>query len=310
MTDNLESKRSRDRLYTYLTLLLTLLLIALGGIFKRGVAYGLKISFENLIPTIFPFMIISDLCSSYLRFNPGSIPSRIFEKTFCIPPSAIVAFLLGTLCGFPLGVKAAKELYNKGEIDHDQLIRLCGFSNNPSLAFVVFGIGSGLYGKAAIGIILYFSVVFSAIITGYVFRDRGYKSNNCDINFGQSFVFVDSVKNAALGSLYICAFVSFFCGLIEAAELFIKNRFGLSITASILEVSTACSVIYENRHIFPVSELPVIGFALGFSGFSVHLQSRSFLPKEAAFSRYIMMKLFQGIVCFVTVLIVAYITKI
>jgi sporulation integral membrane protein YlbJ len=273
-------------------------LIAFGGIFKRGVAYGLKISFENLIPTIFPFMIISDLCSSYLRFNPGSRPSRIFEKTFCIPPSAIVAFLLGTLCGFPLGVKCASELYSDGRITRDECERLIGFCNNTGPAFLVCGIGLGLRGNIHDGIALYLATVFSAVLTGVLFSIQKNASHLELQKYERPhFSITRSVKNAGIGSLYICSYITFFsciAGIIKA--LFGEGPVFL-MTVPFLEVGCATEILSKTELLSDAVSLSASAFAVGFSGFSVHLQALSFISEsDVKADRYFAMKLIQGII--------------
>lgn len=265
--------------------------------FKQGVVAGLNQSFQIVIPTIFPFLILSDFWTAYFKINNDSFVARTFTRIFNISPNGIVAFLCGAICGFPLGVKIARDLYERDEINVDQLTFLSGLCNNPSLAFVVSGIGLGLLGSTTVGIKLYLCCIASAFFCGLLFRSGEQKSKDLPYKPRQNFDLVLSIRNAGMSSIIISSYIVFFSALFFSVESMLNSQVFSALIASLLEISTASKYIIDASDISFVIKKIFIGFTLGFSGFSVHLQAFSILPKECSRTRYLVMKATQGLIC-------------
>jgi hypothetical protein len=261
---------------------------------KRGFTKGLRLCASTILPTLFPFFILSDYWCFILNINPNSKLSLTFTKIFNISGYGLSAFIIGCLCGFPLGVKTATDLYSKDKLSKSELESLIGFINNPSSAFIISGVGAGMLNDVAFGVKLYFCVISSAIISGLITREKRIDSQKTSNNFRQSFSFVSSVKSAALSSLQICAFVSFFSALNSLISIPIKNIRILCLVASFVEISSSSQMICELKSSLGGLFLPLLAFALGFSGFSVHMQAFAFLPADISKKKYFANKLLQG----------------
>lgn len=225
------------------------------------------------------------------------ILGRVFSKLFTLPASLLPAFVLGTVCGFPLGVNAAVVHYKNGSLSKKELEDFCGFANNPSLAFVISGIGAGLWGDVRLGIALYISVVLSAITVGILFRRKQNNIAKTNVISRQSFNLVESIKKAGVSSLTVSSYIIFFSALIGVLKNLIDDPLVLTTISSLLEITNASSLAASLGAKFSFSGEILTAFALGFSGLSVHLQTISILPKEISTKRYFLMKLSQGILC-------------
>lgn len=289
-------KGARQALTEILCLILFVFVLFFGESVKEGVIYGFKICFFNIIPTLFPFFILSDLWNSVIRFRRDGVAEKFFEKIFGISGEAMSVFVLGNLCGFPLGIKSANEMYIKKSIDKSELEALCAISNNPSAAFVISGVGMGVFKSVRTGIILYFSVVASAVLVGIFFRRKTVKSQNNAENTRQSFDLVESIKSAGYSSIVVSSYIIFFSTIIGVFGKIINNRFVFSVVASFLEVGSACNIISVQSKSLGALCLPLISFALGFSGLSVFMQAFSFLPLDVSKAKYLFKKLLQGFV--------------
>jgi hypothetical protein len=201
------------------------------------------------------------------------------------------------LCGFPLGVKATRDLYDQGRINKDQLVRLSGFCNNPSAAFVISGVGLGIFGSMRIGIYLLISCIISAFFCGIFFREKLTEIIYLKEIPRQSFDLVESIKSAGLTSITISSYVIFFSSLINAINSIVNSSYVSSIIASLFELCSAVERIGSSTDFSFNTKQLLIAFALGFSGLSVHLQAFSFFPKDALKAKYLLIKLTQGIVC-------------
>ncbi len=279
------------------------LAVALPKELSHSVSVGLSLCASVIIPSVFPYMVISDLISNTVDFRQFRLLSFTFSYAFNQKCESLSAFILGILCGFPLGAKRACELYKSGIITKGEAERLIGFTNNPGIAFIVSGIGVGLIGDVWLGALLYLSCVLSAIFVGVLFsigsgRDR-HSSSPYESHVRRcTFSLTDSIRTAGTSTVTVCSFIVFFssvCGLIRSLSL---PSYVYLFAVSLLEVGSATSIICKASYLPDIIRLSFLAFAVGSSGLSVHLQAGAYLRgTDIKMHYYFPMKLLQGVVC-------------
>ena len=305
MTEEKTQKRKFDyktALPELLCLAITLITLLCANELRESVINGIKLSVFNIIPTLFPFLVLSDYWISVMSFGGDGFLGKAFRKFFKIDGIALSAFLAGIFCGFPLGVKTATDLYRSNRITKHEAERLCGFINNPSLAFVISGVGVGMYGSIEYGILLYISVILSSVIVGILFSKNSIKISKGNEISEQKFDLVLSIKSAGLSSLTISSYIIFFSAVLGLLLAVTKSDLIVTVISPLLEVGNATSMIAKNTEFTSLASRALCAFSLGFSGFSVHLQSFAFFPNEFSKAKYLMMKLIQGILCALIIL--------
>ena len=169
---NQKSSYSVDRgarnLLTFAFILFGILCIVFNTEVKRSVLYGIRLSAGSIIPSVFPFFVISDYIYQSSIFEKKGFFSRIYEFIFGLPSCTLPAFLLGNICGFPIGAKCINDLYRDGMISGKDAQRLLIISNNPSVAFTVSAIGAGVFRDLRYGILLYAATLLSFITDFFV----------------------------------------------------------------------------------------------------------------------------------------------
>lgn len=118
-------------LFTLLALYLTFLLLRYPA---RSLDYaytGLLLWFRKMIPTLFPFMILSgvmvrmNLTEGFARFfHP------FFHKIWGTSLNGSYVILMGMLCGFPMGARVIGELCQAGKLSEEEGAYLLSFCNN------------------------------------------------------------------------------------------------------------------------------------------------------------------------------------
>ena len=258
---------------------------------------GLKLCANTVIGSVFPFLILTDVIVKFANFEAIGWLRSIFEKIFKINGYAITAYFIGLLCGFPLGVKVSVDLYKSGFISKDECERLIGFSNNTGPAFIIAGVGFGLRGSIKDGVILYFSMLISSLLSGFIMGigKRSTAGERVRAN-DEGYDFTSSVKTAATNTLNICAFVVFFSVISGILSILIKCEAIYVLIISILEVSNATKTLA--RDIQPrLISMALSSFAISFSGISVHMQAKCFLSgTDLSMRRYYVTKILQGII--------------
>lgn len=92
---------------------------------------GLDLWFHNMIPALFPFMVLSGIM---LRMNLAdkfaAIVKPLFYPLFRINNSGIFAIVSGFLFGFPMGARIITDLYSNKKLTKTEASYLLAFCNN------------------------------------------------------------------------------------------------------------------------------------------------------------------------------------
>ena len=274
-----------------------------------GIQSGLSLCGRVIIPTLFPFMILSDMlsaCLSDVRF-PAWV-TRCFQVLFRVPAAGAFPFLLGALCGFPLGVKCITDLYERGDVRYAEAVRLLCFCNNTGPAFIIAGVGVALFGNITVGIYLYGLQLFTAVLCGILLArwpiHEGERSVTCRAKAMRDEGFMPALRRSIQGILSVCALVILFSGLCGILSGFVTDARLLAFVYSLLEVGGATGAAAALYATLPRTALVLVAVAISFGGCSVHLQSAVFVQQAGLpIARYLVAKVLHGALCAALVMI-------
>ena len=259
---------------------------------------GILLCLNIIIPSIFPFMILTDFVCSYVYFESFRAPKYIFEKLFKINGIGISAFIIGILCGFPIGAKISARLYKDGLITKDECERLICFTNNSGPAFIISGIGAGMLKSVHAGVVIYIIMIISAVAVGVLFGLG--KSASSVIKKSEahpSFRISEATASATSATICVCSYVILFSVICGIINMILGNGLHYLISVSFFEVSTAANQISSSVIMNFGVKAALISFAVSFSGISVHLQARALLSgSDISMKKYFAAKALQGII--------------
>lgn len=271
------------------------------------VAAGLSISARVIIPSVFPFLLLTDLAMRYIRFERIGGIRRIFEKLFRINGAALPVFVCGILCGFPLGAKLALTMYENGKISKCECERLMVFANNASPGYVICAVGIGMRGNLKDGVLLYISAVLSSILTGILLGVNKDKSDISHFISWQKYSFTKSVTSAVGVCLNICGFVTVFSIAVGVVNELIKSEIIRMLIIPFMEIGNA-ALYLSDLYVAPAwITLALTAFSTSFSGLCVCAQTLSLIneKKDISMAAYIPRKLLQG---FIAALLIIFFT--
>ncbi len=130
---------------------------------------GLTLWFQKMIPTLFPFMVLSGIM---IRMNLteyfAAFFTPIFRRLFRVSGNGAYCILLGFLCGFPMGAKVVAELYERQKLSKTEATFLLSFCNNIGpIYFISFVLpilqlkGSFIYLFGMYGIPFLYGIILS-----------------------------------------------------------------------------------------------------------------------------------------------------
>lgn len=291
----------------YMCLFIVILFFKNSTAASEWVSSGLKICATRLIPSLFPFMVLSSLAlgAGVGRLVPKAV-QVLFFKLFGVGADGATAIFLGWLCGFPVGAKCAADLYENDTIDEGEYKKLVCISSTPSPAFLIGAVGSGMLGSAALGASLYAISLISSVAVG-IFLGRTVRSSSPErtrssrkrrISFSE--IFTKAVSESAIGMLNICAFVIFFSAFLgvlgQSLSFLSLSDTAESLMFAVFELTSGLSRICSLP--LPVS-FPLCALAVGWSGLSVHFQTFSVCSrKPLGKSTYFLTHLLRAALCF------------
>ena len=287
------TKRSYSSLLFAGALSLLLICIIEAESISQATHSALLLCSRSIIPSLLPSLVVSGMLVSAVP-NIHIPFGNLFSKVFNLPQSAVCPFLLGVLCGFPIGVRATADLYQKGFLAKDEAARCAALSANTGPAFCVVAVGGGMFSNVRIGWWLYLLQILSAIILGILTRNQNSPHRATAIGNleGNGFSLSAQLSNAALTLLSVCATVCFF-GAICAPITKHLSPASAAVISALLEVGNGCWAAAQLPNALGIS---LATLALSFSGISVLLQSASVLsPSNIPLAPLIFRKIAQGL---------------
>lgn len=255
---------------------------------------ALEVCGRMIIPALFPFFVLSILLNRLgLPGILGKSLAPFASKLYGISGAGASALLIGLTGGYPLGAAYIADMEKQGSITANEGERLLGFCNNSGPAFIIGAVGSGVFGSAKIGLLLYAVHIFSALMTGLFFRSRSFCGETQPVlleGVDTGAVLPEAVKQAVASILNVCGFVlcfSVIVGLLDAKGLFSlacgflasqlgwELHFSRALLTGVLEIGSAAGAM-AGLSLTPHS-LALAAGVLGWGGLSVHFQTLAVL---------------------------------
>lgn len=279
---------------------------------------GLRLCFELIIPSLFPFFVLSSLLVS-LGFAAllGRCLRGVLWPMFRLGPACGTALVLGAVGGYPVGARVTAQLCESGACSKGDALRLSVFCNNCGPAFLFSVAGWGVFGSREVGFLLLGTHLAAALLLGLLLRflplgKAHAEPSSLPPTTRKSFsaAFPDCVRDSFSSTLNVCAFVILFSvilrllhasGILPLLSAQLSEAFPLlspalsqSLLGGFFELSSGVSSL-QAQSADPAA-LPLAAFLLGWGGLAVHCQSLPFWKACLPSLRpYFIGKFLQGI---------------
>ncbi len=274
----------------FLCLAFAAMLFSMPQVAANGAKSGLLCCASIVIPALFPFMVMSEfVVKSGLARALGRAFAPVTGSLFALPGCCGAPIVMSFVGGYPVGARAAREMYRRGELTVEQARRMALFCVNAGPAFAISAVGAGMLGSAAAGLILFFSQLAASVCLGValrLFAEKGKggkgKAGGGGDALPLSDAFVEATASASAAMFSICAFVVFFFALTalmqesrtvdflldKAAGMGVDRERLSAIVPVLLEVTAGCAALAREGF----RGVPLLAFCLSWAGLSVHFQ--------------------------------------
>ncbi len=240
---------------------------------RAGAANGVFLCIQVLIPSLFPFMVLSSfiVCSGIASKVPRCIET-LTRILFGLPKDCFAVIILSVLGGYPVGAKGINTLYCENKINNKQAEHMSMFCVASGPGFILTYVGCSMLGNRNIGYILLTSQVISFLILGIVARfaikvtsDLAEERKNSS-KTSTSIALISSVSEAIKSCGYMCALVVLFGALCEILLCITEDIPGLSWTVALIEITNGIKILSHGYSVLLISAM------CGFGGLCVHFQ--------------------------------------
>ena len=297
----------KNILIIIILIIITCYVIIKKNIVKESILYGINIWINYLIPSLFPFFVISDILINYniTSYIPTHLKS-LFKKIFNITDNMLTILLLSIISGFPSCGRNIKAMYEEKNITEEEANHLLVFAHYSNPVFILVTIPIIL--KINTSIIILLSHYISTFIIALIIKKRFKHKENIKIhnwnklNFGN--VLVESINKSVDSILSICGIiVTFYLLSTIIVDILNINIYEESLIRGLLEITSGIeSLKLVNTNTIYKSVITTC--FLSFGGLSIHLQTKSYLINTKINYLYFLVgRIYQtiisGIICFI-----------
>ena len=265
----------------------------------EGANNGLLLWFQIVLPTLLPFIILSNLL---IHTNAVTYISTIvkpfIQRLFRVSDYGCYAVFVGFLCGYPMGAKVVADLIQTEKISQKEGQYLLSFCNNTSPMFIISFIVMQQFKNESLLLGTLVILYLAPVICSFVFR-RFYKCQtrmssvvSSDITFHFNFQIFDTcIMNGFETITKVGGYIILFSILFTLGK-----QLPLTWLLPALEIS--CGVSYIMGLGMPLATIyPYVLALTSFGGFCAIAQTNSMIQEiKISILPYIIQKLITALV--------------
>ncbi len=255
----------------------------------------------NLVPSMFPFFILTDLLVNYGFID---ILAFLFKKPikflFNVSENASFVIFFSLLTGFPSSAKYCKSLLENDLISLEDANKIICFTHFSNPLFIINVIGIIILNSQKLGIFILISHYLSNIIIGILLRNKPTKNidrQNSLTTKPLANVLTESFLNSFNSLLIVLGSLITFQLLTAIIYNYIPLNQNLKVViGSFLEITQGLFAL-KNLNIAINIKALIASSIISFGGICIHMQVNSILHcSEIKYKRYLLCRALQAII--------------
>lgn len=292
----------------------TLLFLTFPKEVMESVIFSISLWKDNLLPSLFPFFIISELLINYGIIDLLEETLKSFmNKVFHLPGSSSFVLIGSIISGFPSSSKYVNELLINNKINIKDAEYLLKFNHFSNPLFVVGTIGTMLLNNKKLGILILIVHIVTNFIIAIIYKpkDNTFIKENSSLikginqmhkkrtsnNFSFSEILATSIFKTFKTLLLLLGIITFFIIIGTLIKKVIPiNNISYALISGLLEMTGGIKNISELN--IPLNiKATIITFFISFGGLSIHMQVMSILSdRHIKYFPYFISRLLHGLI--------------
>ena len=248
---------------------------------------------NTVAPAIFPFAALMPmLTDEYACALYRKTFSFIMNRVFRLPGEAAPAVVIGMIAGSPAGAQALANIAVQTGMKKSELKRIAPVICGVSPAYLLAGVGVGLYGSREIGMKLVAMQLIAQILM--LLFSRFFIKEDGETVTQQPKPSLSGIRSAVITVLTVCGYMTVFSvSAAVLAEWIGKPAGKLLLIAADLPSGVAALV----KSGLPGSHI-LLGAAVGFAGLCISAQNMDLLaPLGVSWREFLVLKFAQSGLC-------------
>ena len=279
-----------------------LVLILDGKTALDGARQGIALCLKTVIPSLFPFFVLSILLTSSLM-GRSMAALRPFGRLFGLPAGAESLLIPAFLGGYPVGAQTVAAAFRNGQLPRQEAERLLSFCSNAGPAFL-FGMAGSMFPSRWMAWALWGIHICGALFASLLIPGKRGKSVT---PAGGQALSPSSALNAALRVMAsVCGWVVLFrviLAFLGRWVLWLLPGAAQVAIAGLLELSNGCCALPAVQDIS--ARFCICSGMLSFGGLCVTMQTRS-VTEGLSMRLYLLGKLLQTLFSLAFALLIMY----
>jgi sporulation integral membrane protein YlbJ len=315
------TKIRKNRLTKGLVVLFLAAMLLFPSASYQGASSGLLLWFQNVLPNLLPFIIISNLM---VRLNITRKISGVFHpmlgRLFRISNEGCYPIIIGFLSGIPMGAKSTADLVMENKISRKEGQFLFSMCNNASPMFIIgyiaitqlklphmkYALFVVIYGSAVLSALIYrhFSKKTELIVSSAASETVTVKNHN---SISKRFTF-DVLDNSIMNGFEIVTRIGGYIILFSILAQIIKEigpDTGIfkSFFMGLLEITIGINQVCNSSADIKI-KIVLVSVLASFGGFSGIAQTKSVLgDSRLSIKSYILVKMISAALSFIFALL-------
>ncbi len=272
---------------------------------------------ECVLPSLFPFMIITFIFVKTGIAERASLPLKRVTGKLKLPPAAAPCFVLSIFSGYPAGSRVIGEFYDSGALSKKDCEKLSYLCSTSGPLFIIGSVGYKMFGDKLAGLKILIAHIISITLVSVIVALLSPKSNSpeprkapADKNVLYN-TFYGAIISVAVAGGFIafffvvaqfCADFNIFFPLHNFLSVLTGEKTASAVCLGLIEATTGCRALAEEGGKLQIA---LAGALITFGGLSILLQQLCYLTKSGIKPfKFIAVKFIQAAVCFIILLLI------
>lgn len=271
------------------------------SVITNNILLSFNICFNNLFPTLIPFMIISNILIKYNFIDELSdLFNFITTKFFKVNKSCAFAIIMSMISGTPSNSKYLKELYDSNLINLYDIKKCLSFCHFTNPIFILNTIGLNFLNNKKLGLIILISHFISSFVIALIYRNKKIiiTKNHLMTKNNNKFITIlnDSIINTANTLLLILGIITFCLIITSLIDIIFKINNNFKFIYGLIEITQGLKYLSLSNLNISIKAI-ICSFLISFGGLCIHVQVFSILDnKKIRYLPYLFSRILHGII--------------